>query len=73
MAVFVNHLNVPRQGYWPEPYICLIFRVGQNHIYTVYIRYFRQGNHQIYGNIRCMYTVLANPTYFIPSVWTFPY
>jgi hypothetical protein len=41
-------------------------RVGQNHIYiiyTVYIRYCWQGNHQIYGQIRCIYTVLANPTY----------
>ena len=28
---------------WP------IFRVGQNHIYTVYIRWFGLGNHQIYG------------------------
>ena len=37
-------------------------RVGQNHIYTVYIRYFWQGNHQIYGHIRCIYTVLANPS-----------
>ena len=36
-------------------------RVGQNHIYTVYIRYFWQGNHKIYGHIRCIYTVLANP------------
>jgi hypothetical protein len=27
------------------------------------IRYFRQGNHQIYGHIRCIYTVLANPDY----------
>jgi hypothetical protein len=40
-----------------------IRRVGQNHIYTVYIRYFWQGNYQIYGHIRCMYTVLANPTH----------
>jgi len=39
-------------------YIC---RVGQNHIYTVYIRYYWQGNHEIYGHIRCIYTVLANP------------
>jgi hypothetical protein len=39
-----------------------ISRVGQNHIYTVYIRYFWQGNHQIYGHLRCIYTVLANPT-----------
>ena len=38
-----------------------ITRVCQNHIYTVYIRYFWQGIHQIYGHIRCIYTVLANP------------
>ena len=40
-------------------------RVGQNHIYniyTAYIQYFWQGKHQIYGHIRCIYTVLANPT-----------
>jgi len=36
-------------------------RVGQNHIYTMYIRYFWQGNHHTYGHIRCVYTVLANP------------
>ena len=36
-------------------------RVGQNHIYTVYIRHFWHGNHQMYGHIRCIYTVLANP------------
>ena len=36
-------------------------RVGQNHMYTVYIRYFWQGNHEMYGHIRCIYTVLANP------------
>jgi succinate dehydrogenase flavin-adding protein (antitoxin of CptAB toxin-antitoxin module) len=41
----------------------LICRVGQNHIYTVYIRCFWQKNHQIYGHIRCIYTVLANPTH----------
>ena len=28
----------------------------------MHIRYFWQGNHQIYGHIRCIYTVLANPT-----------
>jgi hypothetical protein len=27
----------------------------------VYIRYFRQGNHQIYVYVRYIYTVLANP------------
>jgi hypothetical protein len=31
--------------------------------YTVYIRYTWQGNHQIYGHIRCIYTILVNPTY----------
>jgi len=41
----------------------VIYRVGQNHIYTVYIRYFWQGNHQIYGRIGCIYTVLANPSH----------
>ena len=29
----------------------------------MYIWYFWQGNHQIYGHIRCVYTVLANPTH----------
>jgi hypothetical protein len=30
-------------------------------MYTVYIRSFLQGFHQIYGHIRRIYTVLANP------------
>jgi len=38
-------------------------RVGQNHIYTVYIRYYLQGYHQIYCHIRGVYTVTANPMY----------
>ena len=29
----------------------------------IYIRYFWQGNHQIYGHIRCVCTILANPTH----------
>jgi len=40
---------------------CTISRVGQDHIYTTYIRHFWQGNHHIYGHIRCIYTVLVNP------------
>jgi hypothetical protein len=32
------------------------------HIYAVNKRCFWQGNHQVYGHIRCVYTVLANPT-----------
>jgi len=38
-------------------------RVGQNHMYTVYIRYFWLENHQIYGVYTRIYTVLANPSY----------
>jgi hypothetical protein len=38
-------------------------RVGQHHIYTVYVRHIWQGSHQIYGHIWCIYTVLANPIY----------
>jgi hypothetical protein len=45
-------------------------RVGQNHIYTVYIRYFWQGNHQMYGRIRCIYTVLANPAHSLKQITT---
>jgi len=41
----------------------VMFRVGQNPIYTEHIRYFWQGNHQIYGHIRCIYTVLATPSH----------
>jgi len=40
-------------------------RVGQNHINTVYIWCFWQGNHHIYGHIWCIYTVLANPIYVV--------
>ena len=31
------------------------------YIYTVHIRYFWLGNHQIYDHIRCIYPVLAIP------------
>jgi hypothetical protein len=33
---------------------CQKIRVGQNPIYTVYSRYFRQGNHQKYSHTRCI-------------------
>jgi len=40
----------------PQPshvfYAWYLCRAGQNHIHTVYIRYFWQGNHQLY---RCCY------------------
>jgi hypothetical protein len=37
-------------------------RAVQDHIYTVYMQYFWQENHQIYGKY-CIYTILANPKY----------
>ena len=40
---------------WPEPYVHTVL--------------FWQGNHQIYGQIRCNYTVLANPTYTPARKW----
>jgi len=46
--------------------------VGQNHTYTVHIRYFWQGNHQIYGHIRCIYTVLAYPSQEHKITWLEP-
>jgi hypothetical protein len=39
------------------------------YVYTVYIRCFGQGNHHIYGHIRCAYTVLANPKSIAPASW----
>ena len=44
--------------------ILQIYRVGDNHIYLVYIRYFWQGNRQIYGHIRCIFTIQANPAFY---------
>ena len=45
----------------------LLTRVGQNHTYTVYLRCFWQGDHQIYGHVRCIYTVLAKPKHVSKS------
>jgi len=42
-------------------------RVGQNHIHTVCTRHFWQGNHHMYGHIRCIYTVLADPTHTLSA------
>jgi hypothetical protein len=44
------------------PWCSAMSWVGQNHTYTVCIRYFWQGDHQIYGHLRCIYTVWANPS-----------
>jgi len=62
----IRSLTWQLQLLWSSP---VILRVGQSHIYmylyTAYIRYFWQGNHQIYDHIWCIYrhTVLANPTH----------
>jgi len=55
-------LSVPGLPCIHGTYGVLISRVGQNHIYTVSVRYFWQGVCQIYGHKRCKYSVLANPT-----------
>jgi len=41
----------------PQPY----YRTP--YIWCIHIRYFWQGNCQIYSHIRCIYTVLANPNH----------
>jgi hypothetical protein len=48
-----------------------MYRLGQNYIYiyTVYILYFWQGDHQVYGHIQCICTVLANLMYLSINVW----
>jgi len=56
IAVYI----VRSSPYYVDGSMC---RVGQNYIYTVDIRYFRQGNHQLHGHIRSIYPVLANPKY----------
>jgi len=47
-----------------KSFTCIVCRVGQNHIYTVYLRYVWLGNHK-YTVIYSVYTytVLANPNY----------
>ena len=62
-----SHIQLPspyvkRPSLWLETSVlCNMHRVGQNHKYAVYVWYIWQGNHQIYGHIRRIYTVLANP------------
>ena len=45
-------------------HVSLIDRVGQFQVnkYTVYTRYFWQRDQQNYGHVRCIYTVLVNPS-----------
>jgi hypothetical protein len=47
--------------YTDNPSQFVVSRVGQNHIYIVYIWYFWQGNHQIYGHIQCMFYGSGQP------------
>jgi hypothetical protein len=39
-----------------------VAKTMHTYVFMVYVRYFWQGNHQIYGHIQCTYTVQANPT-----------
>jgi len=42
-------------------FVCTI--LANPTVYTMYIWYFKQGNHHTYGHIWCVYAVLANPRY----------
>jgi hypothetical protein len=57
-----------------QHHIHKICRVGQNHIYiyiyTAYVRYVWQGDHQIYSHMRCIYTILANPKTLKLANWS---
>ena len=46
-----------------QPYTCigLARTICIRCVFTVFLWYFWQGNHHIYGHIRCIYAVLANP------------
>ena len=68
-TVFIDHVF----GDLPATFVHHINRVGQHHIYGILGReitkytvtygvYIRSHMVRIYGHIRCVYTVLANPT-----------
>jgi hypothetical protein len=45
--------------------VCMVCLAGNSlnvRSYTVCVSCFWQGDHQIYGHVRCIYTVLANPS-----------
>jgi hypothetical protein len=54
-----SHTQTPHTEMHPHTHICIYS--GQNYIYVIY-RFFWQGNHLVYGPIKCISTVLANPT-----------
>jgi uncharacterized protein YmfQ (DUF2313 family) len=64
-------LNYKHRG-WPEPYIygaqgtssrTGAVKIKSRSCPSVHRQFFWQGYHQIYGHIRCMYTVLARPSH----------
>ena len=62
-VIFASTFSLPKRtciADWGFGAECM-HRVGRNYIYTVYIRFSWQGNHQIYSHIRCIITVLAKP------------
>ena len=45
-------------------YVCTCLgsaKIIHSYAFTLYVRYFQQGNIYRHGLIRCVYTVLANP------------
>ena len=72
-----THIRISLQPWAQHPWRTP--RVGHNPIYTMYKQKFWQGNRQIYGHIRCIYTLLANLTHsqkqytacLWPVIWGF--
>jgi hypothetical protein len=55
-VVLVERTHSCRHAAYSSEWLrCPLCRIGQNHIYMVYIRYFWQGNYQISSHIRCIY------------------
>ena len=63
--IFINTCKERRHGrtqYQVSNY-SHTFKIRQHHMQMVYVRYFMQEFHQIYGHARRVYTVQASPTY----------
>ena len=58
--------NAGRLWIWTILNGCILLGTSRT-IYIVFIRYFLQGNRQVYARIRCLHTVLASPIYCWPK------
>jgi len=64
-AMYVPLAGRTKGSKWWARSLCVFLGLARTiYIYTVYIRYYWQGNHQMYGHIQCIYTVLANTMCF---------